>query len=320
MQPELNLIKIGDNRQLIQELLTELVLEPRINALKWSNITHQTPNIKIGYPGQHLASLITGMQGQKTGARGDDLEDGTEVKSCSRIDQMDKCKECKFPVARSETYCGECGSSNIDRKNDSKWLFTIRSDNDLKLLTEEVPRILLILGDYPNFDSEDYETLRFQAFEIWNNSSRYRKFKEIMTNYYYKIYLPNKQKNPKKTPAPKNFWPYSYQFYLCNPICTFSCTVYQASHNPKIKIDTYIEPSINRESLNSILMPSKLLNTQETEIVKTFLHIPKNETLPQFIDENCRKILSLRDTDKGYNLKTNYSRTSSKRRQNKKSK
>ncbi|WP_373481401.1 hypothetical protein [Geminocystis sp.] len=51
MQSYLNLITINDNKNLIKELLLELVLQPRINALKWSKITHQTPNIKIGYPG-----------------------------------------------------------------------------------------------------------------------------------------------------------------------------------------------------------------------------------------------------------------------------
>jgi hypothetical protein len=53
---------------LIEKLIRELVLEPRLNALEWSKITKQTPNMKIGYPGQHLASLITGVQGVRTGA------------------------------------------------------------------------------------------------------------------------------------------------------------------------------------------------------------------------------------------------------------
>jgi len=166
MQPDINLITIKDNKVLIKKLLEELVLEPRINALKWSEVTHQTPNLRIGYPGQHLASLITGIKGRKTGARGDDLEDGTEVKSCSRIDQMDSCKDCKSPVARIEIKCSSCGSSNIERKDDSKWLFTIRSENDLKVLTQDVERIFLLLADYPNFAQQDYDTLRFQSFEI----------------------------------------------------------------------------------------------------------------------------------------------------------
>ena len=83
MKPEAKYITISDNKNRIEQLLMELVLEPRIKALVWSQITRQTPNMKIGYPGQHLASLITGVEGSRTGARGDDLVDGTEVKSCS---------------------------------------------------------------------------------------------------------------------------------------------------------------------------------------------------------------------------------------------
>ena len=95
MRPNKKFITIKDTENKIKAFLNELVLQPRINAIKWSRITKQTPNIKIGYPGQHLASLITGMEGERTGARGNDLIDGSEVKSCSRIDQLDLCKDCK---------------------------------------------------------------------------------------------------------------------------------------------------------------------------------------------------------------------------------
>lgn len=287
---------------------------PRINALKWSKITYQTPNLKIGYPGQHLASLITGVKGSKTAARGDDLEDGTEVKSCSRIDQMDKCKDCESPVARSEKVCSVCGSNNIQRKDDSKWLFTIKSEKDLQVITQDVKRVLLILGDYPNFDNQDYETLRFQCFEIWNQSIRHQKFTEILSNYYYKIYLPKKNSNPKETPAPKNFWPYRYQFYLCNPILTFSCDVYNASTEPQIEIKHYIKPQEDRSKLDSELMPIEILNRKEKKLIQEHLQLKHEKDLPQFIDENLREILPLRETDKGFNINTPHVRKSRKKR------
>ncbi|WP_373479284.1 MamI family restriction endonuclease [Geminocystis sp.] len=266
---------------------------------------------------QHLASLITGIKGRKTGARGDDLEDGTEVKSCSRIDQMDKCKDCQSPVARSEIICSNCASSNIERKEDSKWLFTIRNENDLKVLTDDIKRILLILADYPNFAQQDYETLRFQAFEIWNNSNRHIRFKEIMTNYYHQIYLVNKSKNPKQTPAPQNFWPYKYQFYLCNPILTFSCLVSQASTNPQMIINHYIDPQQNRSNIKSIMMPIKLLNKEEKLLVTDYLQLDDSQKLPEFIDEKTRQILSLRKVTIGNSSQKEYLRYSATK-QNKK--
>lgn len=330
MKPEIKLIKLGDNLVNIEKLLRELVLQPRINAIKWSEITKQTPNIKIGYPGQHLASLITGMTGERTGARGNDLQDGSEVKSCSRIDQLDKCNSCGAPVARLETNCSECDSKDIKRNNDSKWLFSIRNEEELQLLTEKVKRVVLIIGDYPNFESGDYSTLRFQAFEIWPSSKRQKRFAEIMTNYYRKIYLEHKKQNASSNPAPKNFWPYQYQFYICNPIRTFSCIVKNANRAPEIVIETYVEPDIDREGLLSIEMPTDILKEEEIDCIlknaeesrlkkllsnfttkKAALKLPlddKRNLFKKGVSEEFRAFLPLRDTDKISTSKSSYSR------------
>ena len=328
MKPNKKLITITDNQNQIEKLLSELVLQPRVNALKWSAITKQTPNIKIGYPGQHLASLITGMPGERTGARGTDLIDGTEVKSCSRIDQLDICKDCKSPVSRSEVNCPSCNSTNIKRNEDSKWLFSVKNENDLDVLINKVERIFLMIGDYPNFGEGDFSTLRFQAFEIWNTGGRSERFKEIMSNYYQKIYLAHKTESPDRMPAPKNFWPYSYQFYMCNPILTFSCTVYNADTKPKIKIGYYLDPAADRSKLESVIMPADILVEKEMDFIlknakpKELLKMGTTNTIPdpdksnyleklkffKGIDEVLRNYLSLRDTDKIATAKKAYSR------------
>lgn len=321
MQPNKKLITISNNLKQITQLLGELVLQPRINAIKWSAITKQTPNIKIGYPGQHLASLIAGMEGERTGARGNDLIDGSEVKSCSRIDQLDICKNCDSPVARLEEKCSNCGSSDIGRKNDSKWLFGIRNEVELQTLVHGVKRVLLVMGDYPNFDDGDFSTLRFQAFEIWPESKRNFRFGEIMANYYYKIYLAHKKNNIAKTPAPKNFWPYQYQFYMCNPIPTFTCIIQNANSEPKIKILNYVKPDEDRSALPSIIMPLGILKDEEVSLIfkkakpyeikrmtksafkgdfamiKKFSIAEKREILTG-VDETLRSYLPLRDTDR----------------------
>ena len=131
MQPNTQLITIGDNQKLINEFLHDLIIKPRLDIHKWSKITKQTPTLKIGYIGQHLTSLILGMEGGRTGARGHDIIDGTEVKSCTKVDQADKCKDCDERVMRTEEECPHCGSRNIDRKDDSKWLFSIRTEEEL---------------------------------------------------------------------------------------------------------------------------------------------------------------------------------------------
>jgi DNA-directed RNA polymerase subunit RPC12/RpoP len=329
MQPNEKLISIDKNPFRIKLLLRELVLRPRINAIKWSLITRQTSNIKIGYPGQHLASLITGMKGEGTGARGNDLVDGSEVKSCSRIDALDKCARCGAPVSRNEIICPECGLKDIIRNNDSKWLFGIRNENDLKTLLHSVKRIFLILGDYPKFESGDYSVLKFQSFEIWPEHPRNAHFAELMTNYYEKIYLGHKKKDASKNPAPKNFWPYSYQFYLCNPIPTFSCTIKNADIDPKISIDFYVEPEEDRSKITSPLMPARILTKSELDLMlsKASKQEIQNMLTPGAtydmlksagfeekralfvgIDETLRSYLPLRDTDKISTAKNPYAR------------
>lgn len=322
-------ITISENKNRIESLIMDLVLKPRIKALEWSKITRQTPNMKIGYPGQHLASLITGVEGSRTGARGDDLLDGSEVKSCSRVDQLDSCKDCKQKVLRIEKLCPKCNSSRIKRMDDSKWLFSIKSESELKLLTNTIDRIFLTIADYPYFSENDFDTIRFQAFEIWNNLERHKIFGKIMTNYYHKIFLEHIKKNPKKTPAPKNFWPYSYQFYLCNPIKVFECIVKNANSIPEIAISHFVEPKNDRSLLESELMPTGLLNLNEIELL--IQNVPDSILIPQlvngsyyslsnnitkrkfttmipYINEETREYLYLRDTDKIVEAKKKYFR------------
>ena len=329
MQPQLSKVTIENNKDLIKELLADLVINPRLKLIKWSKITHQTPNIKIGYPGQHLSSLITGVEGDRSGARGHDLRDGSEVKSCSRVDQLDKCKACKFPVARLESMCSNCESVSIKRNNDSKWLFSVRSPEEVAQLTNQLDRIVLMISDYPNFDDCDYETLRFQAFEIWPKHARGKRFVELIKNYYEKIYLEHKRKDPKSNPAPKNFWPYQYQFYMCNPIKTFSCTVKNSTTDPQITIDALVDPTIDRVNLLSELMPANILSGAEMEHLSqvatdkeldevllpgktpaSFRALSNTERVNSIagVTESLRNHLPLRDTDKISVASTAYTR------------
>lgn len=263
MQPDISRITIDNNEERIIDLLKDLVFNPRIKALSWSDVTKQTPSLKIGYPGQHLASLIMGMEGERTAARGNDICDGTEIKACNRVDQLDKCKDCGGKVMRIETLCPDCGSQNIKRAKDSKWLFGIKNDDELDVLTVQTNRIFLVLFDYPNFDENDFNTIQIQAFEIWNNSPRGSKFKELMEYYYNNIYLYHIENNPNKTPAPYNFWPDLFPFYQCNPIKVFDCTVNNANINPNFNINTFIRPDMDRNTLSSLIAPVSMLHANE---------------------------------------------------------
>lgn len=293
MKPNSDLITITNNEDLIKQFIKDMIIEPRRKAHYWSRITNQTPNLKIGYPAQHLASLICGMKGTATGARGDDIVDGTEVKGCSKIDQSDKCKDCGETILRTDKICPYCGSTNIKRNNDSKWLIGIRSDDELRMLLEETPRFIFIVTDYPNFE-EDFDTIRIRAFEVWVKSDRCSNFRGLMENYYNYIFKEHKKKDPNKNPAPKNLFPDNFPFYMCNPIKTFECIIEDGlTDNPQINITKYIKPEINRKNLQSEGIPYSLLSSEEKKTLSQngIVNI-------EYVDEKSKKYLCLRDTDK----------------------
>ena len=298
MKPLPEHITLHDNVTNLRTMLFELILRPRRDLAKWATITKQTPNIKIGYPGQHLASLVTGVEGARTGARGHDLSDGSEVKSCSRVDQLDKCKACNAAVSRIEETCPECRSTDIKRNNDSKWLFTVKNDDEVATLLDRVPRVVLILSDYPNYDAADWTTLQFQVFELWPQHPRHSHFRTLIQNYFRNIFLPHIAKDPRKTPAPKNFWPYSFQFFMSNPVRTFHCIVTDALNDPQLNVLEYVEPDIDRATIEPVPMPLETLHESERTLLRQRVDDRHYRALRgRGIDEKHRLSLDLRDTD-----------------------
>lgn len=298
MIPDSRLVKIKTDRLLAEQMLMDLVLRPRISLIKWAAITKQTPHMKIGYIGQHLASVVTGVEGSRTGARGHDLQDQSEVKSCSRVDQLDKCQTCSAAVARLEVSCAKCGSKKIRRNNDSKWLIAVKNEKELEFLLDNVPRIILILSDYPNFDKQDWTTLQFQVFELWPRFERHKNFRDLMTGYYERVYLRHIERNPRKTPAPKNLWPYSFQFYMCNPVRVFHSIVHDAVEQPTVEVLEFVSPMTDRSTLEPAPMPLDVLNQREASqiIDKWGSHVYANRKTPG-LTERQRSILKLRQTD-----------------------
>lgn len=161
--------------------------------------------------------------------------------------------------------CPICGSEKIDRKADSKWLFSIRDEHELNQY-KNLDRIVLLLMDYPKFDIQDYKDIRITTFEIYPKDNRMSVFNELISNHYYNIFLPKLNANEHTNPM--NLHPFSFQFYKCNPIKTFECIIENIDTNPIIYInkDSYIKPEVNRDnSVNTIPMPSSLLKDNEWE-------------------------------------------------------
>jgi hypothetical protein len=246
-------LRTAVNEALIRECVMDLFVRPRMILHKWAGITEQTCHTKIGYVGQHLASVLLNVRGCKTGARGLDCMDGTEVKSCSRVDQSDKCKRCDINVSRTDPVCPVCEGAVV-RNNDSKWLLTIRNQEDLDRYLA-LDRILLILEEYPRFHENHFDDISIRAFEIY--PKRNRAFGDLLRSYYHDIFL----KSKSKVPAPKNLWPHSFQFYMCDPVEIFSCTVRTFLTNPEITIHKYLAPHEPRTV--PVPMPRSVLNKTE---------------------------------------------------------
>ncbi len=192
---------------------------------------------------------------------GDDLEDGSEVKSCNKIDQADKCKNCGRRVMRYDEVCPYCNSSAIERKDDSKWLFSVRSKEELQQYLN-MDRVVLVLMDYPNFANNDFNDVRISVFEIYPKENRMKVFGELIQNHYQNIYLPKLNDNAKTNPM--NLHPFSFQFYKCNPIKTFECIIKNIETAPKVSVNKYIQPKTDRNSsIKSEDMPSELLKEPE---------------------------------------------------------
>jgi len=207
-----------------EELLTDLYVDLRDKVRFWSSITKQTPQARMGYVGQHLVSVVTGFPGSRSGARGLDLVlpggKHAEIKTCSRVDQLGLCEKCKAGVSSIEFTCPSCGSESILRKDDSKWLITLK---DKKELVEAFqPKFYyLVLFDF--IDLLSAEEIRAR---IWRVNSKSLGFVYCMIDYFFNI----------KKNAPFNLWPMMLKFYLMEPVLIYSATV---SKTGKITTDIF---------------------------------------------------------------------------------
>ena len=196
---------IDSSEQLINDLYIDL--RRRINT--WAAITKQTAQARMGYVGQHLVSIVTGYPGGRSGARGKDLiisaTEYGEIKTCYRVDQLGKCKICGSVVAAIEQECPECNAREIQRNDDSKWLLSIRNEDEYSLIIE--PTVyFLVLFDFT--DLNDPHTIRAS---IWEVNPKRPGFAYCMIDYHENI----REKSVSK--APFNLWPFQLKFDLMCP-------------------------------------------------------------------------------------------------------
>ena len=192
-----------------EHLICDLYIDLRRRVNSWASITHQTAQARMGYVGQHLVSTVTSYHGDRSGARGKDLnlpdDKYAEIKTCYRVDQLGKCKDCNARVASIELSCPKCGSDNLQRKGDSKWLIGIRHEEEFSSILEP-EYYYLVLFEFTNLNSPD--TIQSS---IWKVEPNVPGFALCMIDYYKNIRAASKSK------ASFNLWPYKLKFDVMRP-------------------------------------------------------------------------------------------------------
>ena len=216
----------------VNQLLKDLFINLRKKVNRWSKLTGQTSQAKMGYIGQHLVSAVTGFKGGKSGARGKDLilSNGqyAEIKTCTKVDQLGKCKDCGEPVSFFETRCPKCGSINVLKKDDSKWLINIKKETSPENGPQDSEDVLTnILKPtyyfFVLFEFEDIEDVKSPiVVTIYRVNPNQNGFVLCMLDYFYNL----------KHKTAFNMWPHMLKFDLCNP---------QIIYRSKIKSNDSIE-------------------------------------------------------------------------------
>lgn len=250
-----------------EALIKDLYIDLRTKVNAWSEITQQTPQARMGYIGQHLVSVVTGYPGGKSGARGYDLiispSEHGEIKTCYRVDQLGSCNKCSAVVSSLETACSECGSDDINRKNDSKWLISIRTDDEFaKILSPNT--YYFVLFEYENLSNTAESDI---IASIWEVNPKTKGFAYCMVDYYINI----RSKSTSK--APFNMWPHDLKFLLCEPKL-----IYRSKITPAGNVNTLIFPTENNSEVTKLKSPIEYYNSDTLTIncIKSIIkkHIP----------------------------------------------
>jgi hypothetical protein len=276
--PDPTFVTVPHDEDTVRALLSDLFVTPRSLIEKWSRITSQTTQVRIAYPGQHLASVVTGVSGRGTAARGEDLRDGSEVKSCSRADQLGACRDCAEPVLPWQEECPQCGGTRIDRRTDSHWILSIKSEDELRQYIAG-PRIVLVLFDRT---AEEQRDIRARVWEIWPEEERHAYFAEFVTYYWQNNFV--RKRDAGLRAAPCNLHPLMFDFYLMNPVLTFDATIH-APDSPgeaEVRIRTLVDATTDRATLEPDLMPVQV--ARKDELVALFAQLTDDEVAPLLLD------------------------------------
>ena len=292
-----------------EKLIFDLYIDLRNRVNTWASITHQTAQARMGYVGQHLTSVVTGFPGGKSGARGHDLvlpsEEFAEIKTCYRVDQLGQCNSCNARIASIEQECLRCGSTDIKRNDDSKWLIGIRNDEEFAQILEPKTYYLVL------FEFVDITSPSAIRSSIWEVNPKLPGFAYCMVDYRMNIQAKSSSK------APFNLWPYSLKFCLMRPSLIYQSTISLAENSIKTQIfpgrdqaqPHSLEPLADHSRSNNLtsdkikVLASLLgINSQPPNRKRDFLefiqsHISDQKISPAVVADKAATALYLQDIE-----------------------
>ena len=297
-------MELNDNKKIpiTEALIKDLYIDLRKKVNKWSKITSQTPQARMGYVGQHLTSIVTGYPGGKSGARGYDLIidqshdkiSYAEIKTCYRVDQLGKCLTCGSVVSSLEKSCSFCNSTNIKRNDDSKWLITMLNENDI-ILTFEPDYYYFVLFEFQDISNPLNNNI---LTTIWRVKTTNPGFIMCMLDYYFNI------RSKSKSKAPFNMWPHMLKYQLTKPVKIYQSIIYEDdsietlflnnSNSEEDKLLDFTQYSssnnLNLSTLHKIYelrhleIPSKYEKKKKKLLEDIYIRIQKNMSNSDFAD------------------------------------
>ncbi|MDT0223767.1 MamI family restriction endonuclease [Gordonia sp. AC31] len=75
---------------LLEEMFVDFFGDLHVTLQKWAALTGQSAQVDTGYIAQFIASIVLREPGQGFRGKGDDLADGSEVKSAASISGVDR--------------------------------------------------------------------------------------------------------------------------------------------------------------------------------------------------------------------------------------
>ena len=204
-----------------------------------------------GAMGEELSSIASGKKGGASGGSGFDLVDkkrkkADEVKLALWV-QSSKCQNCEEKVLFWHSQCNHCGSLNLKIKADSRWGIDARATVLYKEILEYYHLMIVTPKEYVS----SCRTFTFSHFVI-KGSNDY--FCQYIENQFYGSTKSNNC----------NLLPYSYDFYMCEPIKIIESTIMVKEEDVEINyfdLDSKVPEPMDINKLKSkelkILLDSK---------------------------------------------------------------